>query len=423
MNAVTAGVEHSLSALLGAGAMNAAAPDSPKGLIARYAREIDQEMIDFRRDLHRHPEASNAEFRTTRRVAERLERAGLMPVVGAAGTGLVCDIPGADPLAPVLALRGDLDALPVDDEKDVPYRSSVPRMCHACGHDVHTTVLLGAGLVLARLAAVQALPGPVRLLFQPAEEKIAGARAMIEDGSVKGVARVLALHCDPKIDVGRVGLRVGALTSACDLVKLTVRAVPGEVTGAEPPNVVDAVSALVSDVPAAVSRQLPAGSGASVVWGHVEATSGRRGGAKQRTGTGYLQCTVRCIDERAWDLAEPLFRKAVSSVCALHGVVPELEYTRGVPPVVNEATSIEVLRLATEEVLGATGVATTEQSLGGEDFAWFLREEGVRGAMARLGVRVPGTTRVLDLHQGSFDVDERALGVATRVLAMAALTG
>ncbi|MFF9130234.1 amidohydrolase [Streptomyces sp. NPDC014806] len=383
-------------------------------------------MIDFRRDLHQHPEASHAEFRTTRKVAERLEKAGLRPVLMAAGTGLVCDIPGGipgdGPTGPALALRADLDALPVQDEKAVPHRSTVPGFCHACGHDVHTTTVLAAGLVLTRLAAAHGLPVPVRLLFQPAEEKIAGARDMIAQGLLQGVGRILALHCDPKIDAGRVGLKTGPLTSACDLVKLTVRTMTTGARELTPPNVVDAVSSLVTEVPAAVSRRVPAGSGVSIVWGHVEANSGEPD-AKQEPGVGYLQCTVRCIDERAWTLAEPLFRKAVENVCALHGVEPELEYTRGIPPVVNEPTSVTLLRRAAEEALGRDAVTTTEQSLGGEDFAWFLQEDGVRGAMARLGVRSPGSERVLDLHQGMFDVDERAIGTATRLLAMTALLG
>ncbi|MEU7054650.1 amidohydrolase [Streptomyces sp. NPDC046197] len=418
MNAVAKGVELAVGTPLNVKAWSAAPSDGTKALLDQYALEIEQEMIAFRRDLHQHPEASNQEFRTTRKVAERLEKAGLRPRLMPNSTGLFCDIPGLEPGAPMTAFRADLDALPVQDEKAVPYRSTVPGFSHACGHDVHTAGVLGAGLVLARLATANALPAPVRLVFQPAEEKIAGALYMIDKGVLDGVFRILALHCDPKIDVGQVGLKEGPLTSACDLVKLTVRAGEG-VMDAAPPNVVNAVSALVTGVPSAVSQQVPTGSGISIVWGHVTANALTDGGDERAAGDGFLQCTIRCIDERAWELAEPLFRNAVDSICALYGVVPELEYTRGIPPVVNEAMSIDLFRRATEEVLGKPGVTSTEQSLGGEDFAWFVRERA--GAMARLGVRSPGVERTLDLHQGLFDVDERAIGVATRLLATAAL--
>ncbi|MFF9806710.1 amidohydrolase [Streptomyces coeruleorubidus] len=419
MNAGTTGVEVALDMPLNAVASQAAPPDSVKALLREFTSAFESEMIDFRRDLHRHPEASNEEFRTTQKVAERLEKAGLEPRLMPGSTGLLCDIPGLDPSVPMLALRADLDALPVTDEKAVPYRSTVPGFCHACGHDVHTASVLGAGLALAELSKERGLPTPVRLLFQPAEEKIAGAQFMIKHGVLEGVGRILALHCDPKIDVGRVGLKTGPLTSACDLVKLTVKGGAGEGGETMPPNVVHAVAALTVGVPAAVSQQMPTGSGVSIVWGHAEANSGSESTGALAPDTGFMQCTIRCIDERAWTLAENLFRKAVENISALHGVTPDLEYTRGIPPVVNEATSVALLRRAADEVLGRSGVTYTEQSLGGEDFAWFVRK--VPGAMARLGVRTAGAERTLDLHQGLFDADERAIGVAMRLLSGAAL--
>lgn len=404
---------------LNAVAWGAAPPGSVKALVEEFTSALEAEMIEFRRDLHRNPEGSNEEFRTTQKVAERLEADGLKPQLMPGSTGLVCDIPGLEPGAPLLALRADLDALPVTDEKAVPYRSTVPGFCHACGHDVHTAGVLGAGLALARLSQTQGLPTPVRLVFQPAEEKIAGAQYMMRHGVLNDVGRILALHCDPKIDVGQVGLKTGPVTSACDLVKLTVKAGAGSGGEIMPPNVVHAVAALTVGVPAAVSQRMPMGSGVSIVWGHVEANTGTESTGALTPETGFMQCTIRCIDERAWTLVENLFRQAVENIAALHGVTPDLEYTRGIPPVVNEDTSIGLFRRAAEEVLGKDGATYTEQSLGGEDFAWFVRE--VPGAMARLGVRTPGAERTLDLHQGLFDVDERAISVAMRLLATAAL--
>jgi amidohydrolase len=187
-----------------------------------FLAEREADLIDFRRDLHAHPETGYHEYRTTRRVALRLEAAGLKPAILPKGTGLTVDI--GDDLAgsaPVVALRADIDALPISDEKDVPYRSLNRGACHACGHDVHTAILLGTALFLARSNATRVLPGKVRLIFQPAEEVPGGAVDVMAAGGIASVDRIFALHCDPRLDVGKIGTRVGPITAACD--KLTVR--------------------------------------------------------------------------------------------------------------------------------------------------------------------------------------------------------
>src|SRR6266702_2803152 len=175
-----------------------------------FLAEHEAELIEFRRDLHAHPELAFNEHRTTRRVALRLAAAGLRPVILPKGTGLLVDI-GSEQVPyterPVVALRADLDALPMMDDKDVPYRSTVPGASHACGHDVHTTVLLGAGLFLAEQAAAGYLPGQVRLIFQPAEEVPGGALDVVAAGGIASVQRVFALHCDQRLDVGKLGTR------------------------------------------------------------------------------------------------------------------------------------------------------------------------------------------------------------------------
>ena len=185
----------------------------------------DAELIEFRRDLHAHPELAYAEQRTTRRVALRLAAEGLRPVILPKGTGLIVDI-GSEQKPyterPVVALRADLDALPMADEKDVPYRSTVPNACHACGHDVHTTILLGTGLYLAEQAAAGSLPGRVRLVFQPAEEAASGALDVLAAGGIASVGRIFALHCDPRLDAGHLGVRSGAITAACDKIEVRV---------------------------------------------------------------------------------------------------------------------------------------------------------------------------------------------------------
>ena len=373
------------------------------------------ELIDFRRDLHAHPEVGYHEHRTTRRVKLRLEAAGLRPIILPKGTGLLVDVgTGTDP---VIGFRADLDALPISDEKDVPYRSTVASACHACGHDVHTTVLLGTGLVLARAAAAGALPGKVRLIFQPAEEVPCGALDVLAAGGIASVDRVFALHCDPRLDVGKIGTRVGAITAACD--KITVRVTgPGGHT-ARPHLTADLVFALgkiITELPAALSRRVDPRSSLSLVWGRVNAGAA----ANAIPDDGIVEGTVRCLDDEAWHAAPDLLKALIESVASAYGVVADLTYVRNVPPTVNEAVSVAMLEAAADRVLGADAVVPTPQSLGGEDFAWYL--ESVPGALARLGTRKPGSSDDFDIHQPTFDVDERAIEVGVRLLSATALT-
>ncbi|MET8683907.1 M20 family metallopeptidase [Streptomyces sp. NPDC004732] len=380
------------------------------------------ELVTFRRDLHMHPELGNQEFRTTAALKARLEEAGLEPRVLATGTGLICDI-GEPPAAgrqarPMLALRADIDALPIPDTKlGVPYRSTVPDRAHACGHDVHTTVVLGAGLVLAELAKKGQLPFPVRLIFQPAEEVLpGGATDAIESGALQGVGRIIAVHCDPRVDAGRIGLRHGAITSACDRLEVSLDG-PGGHT-ARPHLTTDLVTAaakVATEVPVLVSRRADARSGLAVTWGRIEAGHA----CNVIPQHAELSGTVRCLDLDTWRDAPDLVHGAVQEVADLYRAKSEINYIRGVPPVVNDALVTELLRDAMSERRGPHSVEDTEQSLGGEDFSWYL--EHVPGAMARLGVRKPGERTVRDLHQGDFDVDETAITAGVELFTAAAL--
>ena len=384
------------------------ADDLTEALDAFLARH-ETELIGFRRDLHAHPEPGHAEHRTTRLVADRLAGAGLHPVLLPRDTGLYADIGEGTPR---VALRADLDALPMDDEKVVPYRSTVPGMCHACGHDVHTTMLVGAGLFLAERAASGALSGGVRLIFQPAEEAASGAKNVIAAGALDGVGRIFALHCDPRLDAGKVGVRVGAITAACDKVKVSLTG-PGGHT-ARPHLTADVVYALgkiVTELPAALTRRVDPRAGLSLVWGHVSAGSA----ANAIPDEGVVEGTVRCLDADVWSSAVALIEDMVQSVAMPYGVTAKVEYLSALPPTVNDGPSAAMIASAVTKVLGPDAVTETAQSLGGEDFAWYLYK--VPGAMARLGTRPPGTLTPGDLHQSTFDIDERAIGIGIRVLA------
>lgn len=376
------------------------------------------ELIAFRRDLHMHPELGNQEFRTTAAIKARLELAGLAPRVLGMGTGLVCDIGTWDGVQPLLALRADIDALPIPDTKTtVPYRSTVPERAHACGHDVHTTTVLGAGIVLAELDREGLLPAPVRLVFQPAEEVLpGGAPDAIECGVLDGVGAIIAVHCDPRVDAGSVGLRAGPITSACDRLEISLDG-PGGHT-ARPHLTTDLVTAaakVVTEVPSLVARRSDARSGLAVTWGRIE--SGHAPNVIPNHAE--LSGTVRCLDLETWRAAPDLVHAAVDEIATVHRAKSQIDYIRGVPPVVNDPAVTELIRDAQTARGGAQSIEDTEQSLGGEDFSWYL--EHVPGALARLGVRRPGDTVRRDLHRGDFDVDEESIRVGVELFTAAAL--
>lgn len=369
-------------------------------------------LVELRRDLHAHPELGRLEVRTTQKVAARLRAAGLEPRLLPGGTGLLCDI-GSDP--PVVALRADLDALPLADSKSVAYRSTVDGACHACGHDVHTVVVLGAGLYLAGEAAAGRLDKGVRLIFQPAEEQMpGGALDVIAAGGLDGLERLFAVHCDPAIEVGQIGLRPGPVTSATDHVTVRVTGAGGHT--ARPQLTADLLTALgdvLARVPAVLSRRVDPRAGINLVWGEVHA--GTAPNVIPRTGV--VAGTLRMLDRQVWETVPPVLDEIVHRVVAPYGVEVEVSHVRGVPPVVNDPVAVAELAAAAKAVLGADRVCGTEQSLGGEDFGWML--EKVPGALARLGVRPPGAVSVPDLHQGGFDVDERCIDVGVRLLCAA----
>ncbi|MDX6264178.1 MAG: hypothetical protein QOH84_5866 [Kribbellaceae bacterium] len=376
--------------------------------------EVREEAVAVRRDLHAHPELGWHEVRTTELLARRLTEAGLSPRVLPTGTGLICDVGSGDTC---VALRADIDALPVPDAVEAPWRSTIDGAAHACGHDVHTAALLGSGLVLAGMARDGLLDRRIRLIFQPAEEVMpGGALGVIAAGGLDGVRRIFGLHCDPRLEVGQIGLRTGALTAAADriLVRLTG---PGGHTSRPhlTADLVYALATLVTELPAALSRRVDPRAGMSLVWGRI--TSGSA--ANAIPARGEAEGTLRCLDVSAWRLAAELIPTLAEQLVAPYGVEVDTEVTHGVPPVMNDAAAIDVFRTAVEQTMGSGAVAPTDQSLGGEDFAWYL--EHVPGAMARLGVRPAGIETAADLHTPGFNPSEEAIALGTGVLTAAAL--
>lgn len=363
------------------------------------------DLVGWRRHIHAHPELGRQEFATTQFVASLLADAGLNPKVLPGGTGLTCDF-GPDH-GPRVALRADMDALPMAERTGAPYTSLVPNVAHACGHDAHTAVLLGAGLALA---SAPELPVGVRLIFQAAEELMpGGAIDAIAAGVLTGVSRIYAVHCDPRLEVGKVAVRPGPITSAADQVEVTLHSPGGHTSRPHlTSDLVYGLGTLITGVPGVLSRRIDPRNSTVMVWGAVNA--GTAANAIPQTGT--LAGTIRTASRETWVTLEDIVRDTVSSLLAPLGIEHAVLYRRGVPPVVNEEVSTRILTHAIEAI-GPDALADTHQSGGGEDFSWYLEE--VPGAMARLGVW-SGLGPQLDLHQPTFDLDERALGVGVQLL-------
>ena len=363
------------------------------------------DLVAWRRHIHRHPELGRQEFATTQFVADRLVEAGLNPKALPGGTGLTCDF--GPQHAPRIALRADMDALPMAERTGATYTSTVPGVAHACGHDAHTAIVLGAATALA---SAPELPMGVRLIFQPAEELMpGGALDAIAAGALSGVSRIFALHCDPRLAVGRVAITAGPITSAADSLEITLHSPGGHTSRPHlTSDLVYGMGTVITGLPGVLSRRIDPRHGTVMVWG--AANAGVAANAIPQIGT--LAGTVRTASRETWLDMEGLVSETIAGLLAPLGIEHSLQYRRGVPPVVNEERSTQIMTHAIEAV-GPDVLADTRQSGGGEDFSWYL--EDVPGAMARLGVW-SGDGDQLDLHQPNFDLDERALAVGVRVL-------
>jgi amidohydrolase len=372
-------------------------------------------LLRWRRELHSHPEVSWQEHRTTAVITEHLTDAGIA-VTPLPGSGAVADLGSAEPTRRI-ALRADLDGLPVDEATGLEFASRNPGVCHACGHDVHTVGVLGAALALASVEEQLVRCGiGVRLIFQPAEETIpGGALKVISTGALEGVDRLYAVHCDPSIDVGTVGLRVGAITAASDSVHVMLTGRGGHTSRPHlTQDLTYALGKVITDVPAVLSRRMDPRSGTALVWGAV------RAGTVPNVIPASGECvgTLRMLDAQTWDTTGPLIEEIVQSVVSPYGVQATVRHVKGVPPVVNDAGAVAAFEAAARSVISEESVVPTPQSLGGEDLGWYLTE--VPGAMARLGTRTPGGP-TFELHQGDLVVDEESVMHAAKLLAAVAL--
>ncbi len=305
------------------GAALSQATRTGQDVVDAWLAEHTVDLIQWRRHIHANPELSRTEFGTTEFVATWLTKAGLSPRVLPGGTGLICDI---GPATPRIALRADMDALPMQEFTGLSFASTVPGVSHACGHDAHTTILLGTALALAEAD----LPVGVRLVFQPAEEVMpGGALDVVAAGAMAGVERIFALHCDPRLEVGRVGVRVGAITSAADTVELVLDSPGGHTSRPHlTSDLVYAIGTVITGLPGLLSRRIDPRTSTVMVWGAVSA--GKAPNAIPQTG--MLTGTVRTGDHATWSLLEPMVHEIVDGLLAPTGVRYQLNYRRGGNP-------------------------------------------------------------------------------------------
>ena len=363
------------------------------------------EIVGVRRRVHAHPELSRGEVATSRLVLDLLTEAGIRAFPMPGGSGVVAEVGTS---GPVFALRADIDALPLQEATGLPFSSTIPGVAHACGHDAHLAIVLGAALALHQAPD---LGCRVRVVFQPAEEVMpGGARDVIAAGGLDGVERIFALHCDPRLRVGQVGLRVGAITSTADLIEIRLYGPGGHTSRPHlTADLVHALGTVITGLPMLLTRRLDPRSAAILVWGAVAA--GEAANAIPREGV--LRGTLRMMQRQAWEDSVPLVRGLVAELLAPTQVDYELVHVRGAPPVENEAVSTGLLRAGVEAALGADAAVQADQSTGAEDFAEML--EHTPGALARLGVW-DGVSPQTDLHSPWFSLDERAIPVGIRVL-------
>jgi amidohydrolase len=378
--------------------------------IAASAGAEEAGLIDIRRDLHAHPELAFEEIRTAGVVARELTRLGISHQTGVGRTGVVGTIQGGRP-GPVLAIRGDMDALPIAERTGLPFASENPGKMHACGHDMHTSTLLGVAAILQKLAPDMA--GSVRLLFQPAEEILGGAEAMIADGALDGVDMALGFHNHPDIPVGHFGFVRGATYAACDRFRIVVRGVSGH--AAYPQTTVDPIVAaahLITTLQTVVSREVGPLDPCVVTVGAIHAGTVNN----IIPDACELLGTVRSLSAGVRATAEAAIRRICAGLDASFRTRTELDWQPGVPPTVNADAVLDGSVAAVARQLGDVFVPSVP-TMGAEDFAVIAAR--VPSFVLRVGSGAPG--RADHLHNSSYQPDEACIALGAQALARAAV--
>jgi len=375
------------------------------------AKAIHQKLIAWRRDFHMHPELGFQEDRTSGKVAEVLQELGLRVRKGVGRTGVVADIGNGNPM---IAIRADMDALPLLEKNEVSYASQTPGIMHACGHDAHTAMLLG----VAELLTKEKFSGTVRLLFQPSEESadeegISGAPRMIEDGAMDGVDLVISLHVGPMVPTGQIQVNSGPISGGVDSWFGKIIGRGGH--GASPQKTIDPFyicSHVIIALNAIVSRKMAPFSPAVVSIGSL------RGGHTENVIPEQVEITgtLRYMAEEVHKVLHQEIQRSFELARTLGGDY-ELKFEIGDPPMINAPSAVELIKSAVANLIGAENITTMDDSLGAEDFGRF--SSMVPGAMFTLGTQIAGDERIG--HNPLFDINEDALPIGTAILVDSAL--
>ncbi|GHT81288.1 amidohydrolase [Actinomycetota bacterium] len=358
----------------------------------------------FRRHIHNNPEIGWSEFETSDFIVEQLNRRNIQ-TRRLEPTGVIADIvPAGMEGQPVVALRADIDALKILEDTGLDYASKNTGVSHACGHDFHVASVFGAAICVNELK--HKLKHPVRFIFQPAEEtKPSGSPEVIKQGGLDGVQKIYAIHTEPRLEVGKIGIREGAITSAADSITVKLSGNGGHSSRPHlTQDVIQALGAVVSNTSLIFSRIFDPRSVVSMTWGSIHAGNT----ANAIASYGELHGILRTTDLQVWESAKSRAIEVIKSIVDPYGVVADIKYERGVPPVFNEEHAVHDMRDVILDLFGNETLYEAERSLGGEDFSWYLMQEGVTGAMARMGAATPGA-KLSDIHQPDLVVDEKLL--------------
>lgn len=379
----------------------------PGALAATFDAELVNHLVALRRDLHRNPELSFEESETTERLSKALEPLGC-EITRTGETGLVARLPGTDSQAPVYVVRGDIDALPIQEETGLPYASTNPGVMHACGHDIHATWAVGAAFLLAR----EPLRGDVLVVLQPAEELGLGASAVLDTGVLEGAAAIFGAHVDRRFAVGEVVAQPGPLAAATDSFEIEILGSGGH--GARPHLTRDPIVAgahLVTAIQTIVARRVDPGEPAVVTVGSFRAGEAANVIPEKAELSGTLRSTTPEVRQQLRDELEQLVRE----VSASHRVSATLRVHGGTPPILNSEREAELAADAVRSVLGeAALVPLGGVNMGGEDFSFYL--ERMPGCFLRVGAREPGSEPI-GAHTPRFYGAEESIFVGAAVLA------
>ncbi len=381
--------------------------------IKDIVQTLTPRLIEIRRHLHAHPELSGQEYQTAAYVAGVLSSCGLQVQEAVGKTGVIGELAGKDTARRILAIRTDMDALPIQELTNLEFASRTPGVMHACGHDLHTTLGLGTAMVLSQLT--EPLSGKIRFLFQPAEEIAQGASWMIQDGAMEGVEAIFGVHVFPSIPARSVGIRYGALTAAADDLEILIQGESGH--GARPHEAIDGIwiaAQVITTLQQAISRTQNPLHPIVLTIGKIEGGRAHNIIADRVKMVG----TVRSLHPDSHKTLPQWIENIVANVCNTYGAKYQVNYKRGVPSVQNDPTLTHILEQASREAWGSDRVEIIpEPSLGAEDFSMYLQH--APGCMFRLGVGHNDKPNY-PLHHPRFEIDEAAIATGVVTLAYAA---